>query len=332
MFVDQVAIDIEAGDGGNGCCSFRRERYVARGGPDGGDGGDGGSIIVVAEEGVDNLSALAHRKLWRAKRGGHGQGARRHGRSGDDLVLKVPPGTILRDASQHFVIKDLDVSGAQLVAAKGGRGGRGNAHFKSSTNRAPRQTTAGEPGEHRRILLELKMIADAGLIGLPNAGKSTLLSRLTRARPKVANYPFTTRHPNLGRVDLDLDHSFIVADIPGLIAGAHHGAGLGHEFLRHVERTRLLIHLVEPMPSDGTEPLENYRTIRHELQQYAIDLSDRPELIVVSKGELPGADSVRDHLAEELGRPVLLISAATGRGLHDLVRQTADMLRRGDDD
>ena len=255
MFVDRVQIEVTAGNGGDGCCSFRRERYIPKGGPDGGDGGHGGSVIIVAVEGVDSLSALAHRRMWRAEAGRHGSGANRHGRSGKDLVIQVPPGTVVLDAEQQFVIKDLVAAGEQFVAARGGKGGKGNTHFKSATNQAPRQCTPGEEGEQRVLTLELKVIADVGLIGKPNAGKSTLLSRLSRARPEIADYPFTTKFPHLGRVQIDSDRSFVLADIPGLIEGAHSGVGLGHEFLRHVERAGILVHLVEPTPPDGSDPV-----------------------------------------------------------------------------
>ena len=326
MFVDRVQIDLQAGRGGDGCLSFRREKYVPLGGPNGGDGGDGGSIIIEARRGVDHLSALAHKKFWRAEDGSRGSGANKTGRTGKDLVLYVPPGTVVLDAKHGFVIKDLVHPGDQLVAARGGKGGYGNLHFKSSTNRAPRDTTAGESGEHRLVILELKVIADVGLIGKPNAGKSTLLSRVSQAHPEIAAYPFTTKHPNLGLVHIDADHSFVMADIPGLIEGAHLGVGLGHEFLRHVERAGVLVHLVEPLPLDGTNPLQNYRTIRDELTQYSTNLGERPEILVVTKGELPGASEVRDELAAETGREVQLISAVTGSGLNGLVRSIAALV------
>lgn len=326
MFVDRVQIEVQAGSGGDGCVSFRRERYVPKGGPDGGDGGRGGSILIEAREGVDNLSALAHRKSWKAESGRHGSGANRHGRGAEDLLIYVPPGTIVTDADGKFILKDMSRDGDQLVAARGGKGGKGNTHFKSATNRAPRQCTAGEEGERRILLLELKVIADVGLIGKPNAGKSTLLSRLSRARPEIADYPFTTKHPNLGRVQLDLDRSFVMADIPGLIEGAHLGAGLGHEFLRHVERAGVLVHLVEPLPADGTDPVENYAAIRSELVHFNPALEKRPELVAVTKAELPGADDVRGRLQERLGCEVLMISAVTGAGLNRLTGAIAGLL------
>ena len=327
MFVDRVEVEVHAGDGGAGCTSFRRERYIPKGGPDGGDGGHGGSVLVEAREGVDSLSALAHRKFWRADSGRHGSGSNRHGRSGKDLEILVPPGTVVIDAKNNFVLKDLTEAGDRFVAAQGGKGGWGNAHFKSSTNQAPRKHTDGVEGERRRLLFELKVIADVGLIGKPNAGKSTLLSRLSRARPEIADYAFTTKHPNLGRVQIDMDRSFVMADIPGLIEGAHTGAGLGHEFLRHVERAGILIHLVEPCPMDGSDPVTNYHAIHRELEQYGHGLGARPEVAVVTKCELPGAGDIQQQLAEALGKDVLLISAVTGQGLNQL---TAAVVRELD--
>lgn len=326
MFVDRVTVEIQAGRGGDGCMSFRREKFVPRGGPDGGDGGNGGSIIVVAEEGVDSLSSLVHRKHWRAKSGVAGGGSNRHGANAEDLTIRVPPGTLVIDDQHEFVLKDLAEPGSTVVAARGGTGGKGNARFKSSTNQAPREFTKGTAGEARRVTFELKVIADVGLLGKPNAGKSTLLSRVSRARPEIADYPFTTKIPNLGIVQVDLDRSMVMADIPGLIEGAHDGVGLGHEFLRHVERTRVLVHLVEPMPMDGTDPVENYRAIREEVKLYDIDLADRPEVIAVSKAELPGADEIQKQLADETGQEVLLFSSVTGQGLKDLMQRTHSLL------
>jgi GTP-binding protein len=332
MFVDRVEIEVTAGHGGNGCCSFRRERYIPKGGPDGGDGGHGGSVIVMAQEGVDSLAPLAQRRAWRAENGKHGSGANRQGRSGDDLTILVPPGTVVLDTNERFVIRDLVEAGDQFVAARGGKGGKGNVHFKSSTNRVPRECTAGEDGEHRVLSLELKVIADVGLIGKPNAGKSTLLSRLSRARPEIADYPFTTKFPHLGRVQIDVDRSFILADIPGLIEGASLGVGLGHEFLRHIERAGILVHLVEPLPTDGSDPLENYQVLRHELREYKGSLAQRPEVLVVSKAELPNAETVRQQLAEVTHKDVLLISAVTGQGLNLLIQTLARHLSPPADD
>ena len=323
MFVDRVQIDCQAGRGGDGCVSFRREKYIPFGGPNGGNGGDGGSIILEAQNGVDHLSSLAHRKFWHTDDGARGSGSNKTGRTGKDLVLPVPPGTVVLDAKEGYVIRDLVQAGDQLVIAHGGKGGHGNLHFKSATNRSPRDSTPGAQGEHRLVILELKVIADVGLIGKPNAGKSTLLSRVSQAHPEIAAYPFTTKHPNLGLVHVDADHSFVLADIPGLIEGAHLGVGLGHEFLRHVERAGVLVHLVEPLPLDGTEPLQNYRAIREELAQYSSELGERPEIVVITKGELPSADDVRDQLAAETGQDVYLISAVTGMGLNGLIGRIA---------
>ncbi|MFZ5832501.1 MAG: GTPase ObgE [Planctomycetota bacterium] len=328
MFVDEVEIYVEAGRGGDGCLSFRREKYVPRGGPDGGDGGDGGSVVLLAAEGVDSLAALAQRKHWKAPSGERGSGNNRQGGSAENLVIRVPPGTIVYDARHDLLMKDLSAANESVIVARGGRGGKGNNHFKSATNRAPRECTPGEAGESRKLRLELKLIADVGLLGKPNAGKSTLLSRLSRARPEIAPYPFTTKHPNLGLVKVDADRSFVLADIPGLIEGAHAGVGLGHEFLRHIQRAGILVHLVEPQPTDGTEPLANYRAIRDELVQYDAALGERDELVVVTKADLPGAAAVQERLAAEVGRPVHLISAVTGRGLPQLVAAIAATLRK----
>jgi GTP-binding protein len=327
MFVDEVTVRFEAGKGGDGCVSFRREKYVPLGGPDGGDGGDGGSVILLAREGVDSLAALAHKKSWKAEPGEHGTGANCHGRSAKDLTIAVPPGTVIIDAEHGHVLRDLAKEGDQVAIARGGKGGKGNQRYKTATNRAPRQSTPGEPGEVRTVRLELKLIADVGLVGLPNAGKSTLLSRLSRARPEIAPYPFTTKHPNLGRVQIDADRSFVMADIPGLIEGAHAGAGLGHEFLRHIERTGILVHLVEPEPMDGTDPIANYQSIRRELEQYSRELAARQEIAVVTKADFPQAEDVRGRLAELLEREVLLISAVTGQGLNQLVAAISQALQ-----
>ncbi len=319
MFVDRVIIYVKGGDGGRGCCSFRREKYVPKGGPDGGDGGNGGDVIIRAVAGTDSLAEVVHRKHWRAERGAGGQGSNCHGRRGRDMVIHVPPGTLILDRDRGNVLRDLTEAGEQVTVAHGGRGGRGNRYFATATNQAPRECQPGAPGEERWIVLELKVIADAGLVGLPNAGKSTLLSRLSRAQPEIADYPFTTKHPNLGIVSLNGEPAFALADLPGLIEGAHSGIGLGHEFLRHVERTRVLVHLVEPLPSDGSDPLQNYQMIRRELELYGHGLRDKPEIVAVSKAELTGSEDARRRLEEELGKEVLAISAVTGQGLARLV-------------
>jgi GTP-binding protein len=328
MFVDRVALYVKGGDGGNGCLSFRREKYVPRGGPNGGDGGRGGHVIVRAEEGLTNLAHLSFQRHWKAARGEHGQGSDCTGKNADDLTIQVPPGTIVRDRDRGHMLRDLKKVGDWVTVARGGRGGHGNTHFKSATNRAPRQVEKGGAGEERSITLELKVIADVGLIGLPNAGKSTLLSRISRAHPEIADYPFTTKYPNLGAVAAGPDRTFLVADIPGLIEGAHEGHGLGHEFLRHVERTRLLVHLVDALPLDGSDPLANYGTIRQELAHYSPALAERPELLVVTKMDVTGAPEAAARLAAELGREVLAISAVTGQGLPALVHAIADRLEQ----
>jgi GTP-binding protein len=326
VFVDRVEIFVKAGDGGRGMSSFRREKYVPKGGPDGGDGGDGGSVIIRAAANADNLAPLVHQKHWKAKGGERGGTSLCHGKNAKDLIIDVPPGTIVRDRDRGHVLKDLTEIGQQVTVAKGGKGGRGNKYFATATNRAPREYEPGGEGEERWISLELKVIADVGLVGLPNAGKSTLLSRLSRARPEIADYPFTTKYPNLGIVSVGGDRTFVMADLPGLIEGAHAGVGLGHEFLRHVERTRVLVHLVEPFPTDGSDPLQNYRNIRRELEQYDPALARKPEFVAVSKSELTGSDEVRDRLAGELGVEVESISAVTGQGLARLMAKVVAKL------
>ncbi len=328
MFVDRAEIEIEAGKGGNGCVAFRREKHIPYGGPSGGDGGNGGNVIFRAREGVNSLVAFAHRKHWRAEAGHIGEGSDCHGRRGEDLIIEVPPGTVIIDSSSGLTIKDLVHDGDETIVARGGRGGKGNPHFKSSTNQAPRESTPGSPGELRRVILELKVIADVGLVGKPNAGKSTLLSRLSRARPEIADYPFTTKFPNLGQVVVDIDYSFVMADIPGLIEGAADGVGLGHDFLRHIMRAGILVHLVEPLPSDGSNPVENYWVIRKELEQYSDELTSRPEIVVVSKSEIPESQEVFDQLKTQVKSEVLLISAVTGEGLNRLIRRISAELSR----
>ncbi len=326
MFVDRVIIYVKGGDGGRGCCSFRREKYVPRGGPDGGDGGDGGDVIIRAVAGTDSLAQIVNCKHWRAQDGGAGGSANCHGKRGRDLNIPVPPGTVVYDRDRGHVLRDLTEAGQQVTVGQGGRGGRGNKAFATAVNQAPRQTQPGTPGEERWLVLELKVIADAGLIGLPNAGKSTLLSRLSQAHPEVADYPFTTKHPNLGIVHVGGERAFVLADLPGLIEGAHSGVGLGHEFLRHVERTRVLVHLVEPWPADGSDPVQNYRTVRRELELHSQALAAKPEVIALSKSELTGSGDMRQRLETELGRAVLAISAVTGQGLARLVGAVVEQL------
>jgi GTP-binding protein len=314
MFIDRVTIFVNGGNGGRGCCSFRREKYVPKGGPDGGAG-------------TDSLADIVKRKHWRAPHGSPGTGAQKTGRTAKDIVIAVPPGTLLYDRARGNILRDLTEEGQEVVVAKGGRGGRGNKAFATATNRTPKECEPGEEGEERWLVLELKVIADAGLIGLPNAGKSTLLSRLSQAHPEIADYPFTTKHPNLGVVHSGGERVFVLADLPGLIEGAHQGVGLGHEFLRHVERTRVLVHLVEPMPLDDSDPVENYRMVRRELELYRQEMAKKPEVVVLSKSELTGSEEIRARLEQELGCPVLAISAVTGQGLAKLVGRVAEQLQ-----
>lgn len=325
-FSDRVTLYVRGGDGGSGCCSFRREKYIPKGGPDGGNGGDGGSVIVRAISDADNLAGLSFRRHWRADKGGAGGGSNCTGRTAEDLIIVVPAGTIVRDRDRGHVLRDLNEINLEVVVAKGGHGGRGNKAFATSTNQAPRHCEPGKPGEERWIVLELKVIADVGLIGLPNAGKSTLLSRLSRATPEIADYPFTTKYPNLGLVTIDGERAFVLADIPGLIEGAHAGVGLGHEFLRHVERTRVLVHLVEPFPADGSDPLNNYRIIRKELELYDPSLSGKTEIVTLTKCELTESESIRERLSQELREDVLAISAVTGQGLPQLIHKIVEAL------
>jgi len=321
MFVDEATITIQAGDGGNGCRSFRREKYVARGGPDGGDGGDGGSVILVAAEDVSTLLPFRYRNLFRAPRGRHGQGSDKTGRSGEDLEVRVPVGTVVRDADRVHLLADLVQSGDRFVAVRGGRGGRGNARFKNSRNQAPTRADPGRPGETATLKLELKLLADVGLLGFPNAGKSTLISRISAAHPKIADYPFTTLEPHLGVVDRGDYRSFVMADIPGLVEGASSGAGLGHRFLRHVERCRLLLHLVDPV---GTErdPVAGIDALNRELEQHGDRLASKPQILVVTKTDAVQDDSAVSRLEErgsQQGLPVVRISAVTGEGLERLI-------------
>lgn len=332
MFADRVSIQCRAGDGGNGCCSFRREAHVPRGGPDGGDGGRGGNIIIQADRNLGSLANIVGHRFWNAERGQHGQGSLKTGRGGKDLIIMVPPGTLVKDAEHGHLLKDLQQHGDTVIVAQGGKGGKGNKRFANSTNQAPREFEYGEDGEQRDVLLELKLIADVGLVGKPNAGKSTLLSRMSRATPEIADYPFTTKYPNLGLVQVSLDHEYVLADIPGLIEGAHAGAGLGHEFLKHIERTRLIVHMVEPCPMDHSDPLDNYDQIREELEKYNPKLASRPEILCVSKAELPDAETCAELLRETSGRPVHLISGATGQGIAELNRMIIEQLAELDDE
>ncbi|MEJ2604780.1 MAG: Obg family GTPase CgtA, partial [Gammaproteobacteria bacterium] len=318
-FVDEATIRVQAGNGGHGCLSFRREKYIPRGGPDGGDGGHGGSVWLQADRGVNTLADFRVQRKFRAQNGEPGAGRNKTGRSGEDLVVRVPAGTIVADVDTGEVLGDLADHGARLKVADGGRGGLGNTRFKSSTNRAPRQTTNGTPGEARHLKLELKLLADVGLLGLPNAGKSSLIRAMSGARPKVADYPFTTLHPHLGVVRVGPDQSFVMADIPGLIEGAAEGGGLGIRFLRHLERTRLLLHVVDVAPVDGHDVAAAWADIDAELRKYGAGLVDRPRWLVLNKIDLLDAESLaqaRDTIVARAGwsGPVFEVSAATGAG------------------
>lgn len=327
MFIDEVVIEVAAGRGGDGCLSFRREKYIPRGGPDGGDGGRGGSVVFIADRDVTSLAHLAMQKSWKAKNGQPGQGSQCHGASAEDLIIKVPIGTMIFDQVHDLMIKDLDKNQMEFIVARGGFGGKGNMRFKTAINRAPRITTPGEPGQNRTVRLELKMIADVGLVGKPNAGKSTLLSRMSQARPKIASYPFTTKSPYLGLVQIDSARSFVMADIPGLIEGAGNGVGLGHDFLRHIQRAGVLIHLIEPAPLDATTPLDNYKTIRHELEVFDPELIQRKELVVITKADLPEAKETVKLFKSELNLDPILISAVTGEGLNILLHKISEILQ-----
>lgn len=332
MFIDEASIATSGGDGGNGCLSFRREKYVPQGGPDGGDGGHGGSVILVATRNASSLLPFRYNRHHRADRGRHGLGANKTGRSGEDLIVEVPVGTVVLDEDGVSQLADLSAEGERFVAAAGGRGGRGNARFSSSVNRAPTRHDAGQVGERRDVRLVLKLLADAGLVGLPNAGKSTLISRLSAARPKIADYPFTTLEPQLGVVDAGDYRSFVIADIPGLIEGAHQGAGLGHRFLRHVERCRLLLHLVDPTAED---PIGDMTVIVEELRGYSELLVAKPRVVVATKQDVAqepdGTEALRRHAAA-LGLEFFCISAVQGAGLKELVRGVAQILDRLQDD
>jgi GTP-binding protein len=321
MFLDEVEIHVKAGHGGRGAVSFRREKFVPRGGPDGGDGGRGGHVILVADPNLNTLFHLAQRRQWRAQNGEPGSGSNCSGRGGRDCVVGVPPGTLVKDRNRGYLIKDLKTPGERFVIAKGGDGGRGNARFATPIIQAPRTAQPGRPGEDRWLALELKLLADIGLVGLPNAGKSTLLRRVSAARPKVAAYPFTTLHPHLGIAAAPGMRTLVIADLPGLIEGAHGGAGLGDRFLRHIERTACIAHLVDLVPVEGPPPEESYRTIREELTAYSRVLGAKPELVVGTKTDMPGADAALRRLRKAVDVPVVAISALTGDGLPRLLRE-----------
>ena len=326
MFVDEIDVFVKGGDGGAGCISFRREKYVPRGGPDGGDGGDGGSVILEADPAITTLLDFHYRRHYKAERGQHGKGANKQGASGGDTVLRVPLGTMVSERDGRLPLGDLTEPGQRLLVARGARGGRGNARFATSTNRAPRRADLGREGEERWVHLELKLLADVGVVGFPNAGKSTLVSRLSAAKPKIADYPFTTLVPSLGIVRAGEDRSFVIADLPGLIPGAADGKGLGHRFLRHTERTRLLVHLIDLDPSTGRDPLADYQAIQDELRAYSEELAARPQIVAVNKVELPGTEDRRAAVERFCAARSLsfhAISAVTGEGLPALVHDMA---------
>jgi len=318
MFIDQAQIWIKAGDGGHGCVSFRREKFLPKGGPNGGDGGHGGNIYFEAVENLDTLLDFAGKHHWQAKNGQPGSGNNKHGADGDDLVIKIPPGTLIYDTDLDLLLKDMNEIGLKVRVCRGGRGGKGNKAFATSINQTPRNAVPGKNGQERNIRLELKLIADVGLVGLPNAGKSTLISRCSAARPKIADYPFTTIEPVLGIIELSDFRRFVMADIPGLIEGAHAGAGLGHDFLKHIERTTLIVHILDIMPTDGSNPAENYKAIRSELENHSGTLAAKPEIIVANKTDLdPTGESVQT-LRNKLKTEVHAISAVTGAGIREL--------------
>ncbi len=331
-FVDEAVIEVHAGAGGDGCASFRREKFIPRGGPDGGDGGRGGSLYALADRNLNTLIDFRYARIHRARDGENGRGSDQYGKSAPDVVLRVPVGTIVFDAESGELVADLDHDGARALLAAGGAGGRGNLHFQSSTNRAPRQFTRGIPGEHRRLKLELKLLADVGLLGMPNAGKSTLIRSVSAARPKVADYPFTTLAPSLGVVRVDMNRSFVLADIPGLIEGAADGAGLGHQFLRHLARTRLLLHVVDAAPLDpGVDPVREARSIVRELKRYDARLYRKPRWLVLNKSDLISPEE-RSRAARRFLRRFgwkgrsFIISALTGEGCAGLTYAIMDYL------
>ncbi len=329
MFVDEVDILVRGGYGGRGCLSFHREKFVPKGGPDGGDGGRGGHVILQVDPQISTLIDLRYQSQYRAQRGENGRHKNQHGKDGDDLVVNVPPGTLVKDAETGEILADMAASDAQFIAAAGGQGGRGNARFKSATNQAPRYVQPGIEGEERSLHLELKLLADVGIIGLPNVGKSTLISRISAARPKIADYPFTTLIPNLGVVRTSNFRSFVVVDIPGLIEGASLGAGLGFQFLRHIERTRMFVHVIDLSSLTGREPLQDFQTINAELEQYEPTLLQRPQIVAANKLDVLDDDSRLSTLrafCEQEGMACYPISAVTGEGVPELMQGVTRMI------
>jgi GTP-binding protein len=329
VFVDEAVIHVKAGDGGDGCVSFRREKYVPKGGPDGGDGGDGGSVILQADPNKNTLMDFSGRHHWKANRGMAGMGKKMSGQSGDDLIIHVPPGTLIFDADLALLLADLDAPGKRMIAAQGGKGGRGNWRFRTASNQAPRFAEPGTEGKERMLRLELKLIADIGLVGMPNAGKSTLLRCVSAARPKVADYPFTTLDPQLGIAELTGDRRLVLADIPGLIEGAGKGLGLGHAFLRHIERTKVIVHLLDLYPADGSDPAANYHVIRRELEAFSPTLANKREVIAANKVDLATDNDALDRLRRELpDRHIYAISGASHQGVGELMESLWHIMRQ----
>lgn len=334
MFSDFAKIFIKAGDGGNGAMTFHREKYVAAGGPDGGDGGRGGNVVFVADKNINTLLDFRYKRKYLAENGGAGRDARRSGKNGDDLEIHVPAGTLVREESSNLVICDLKHDGQRVTAAKGGSGGWGNAHFATATRQTPKFAKSGMPGQELMVTLELKLLADVGLLGFPNVGKSTFLSIISDARPKIANYHFTTLSPNLGVVDMGGD-GFVVADIPGIIEGAHEGTGLGHEFLRHVERTKLLLHIVDVSGIEGRNPIEDFEAINNELRLYSEKLAEKPQIVLANKSDIPGFEENYQIFKIEMesrGYKVFAISAATKKGISEVLNYTYETLSNMPDD
>jgi GTP-binding protein len=330
-FIDEAKIYVKAGDGGRGCVSFRREKYVPRGGPDGGDGGNGADVIMIARRNMTSLLDYRYQRHYKAKRGVHGKGKDQHGKNAEDLLIPVPLGTMIKDFESGAFYGDLTEDGQTLVIARGGKGGRGNARFVTATNQAPKEAEPGVPGQEKTLKLELKLLADVGLLGFPNAGKSTLISRVSAARPKIADYPFTTLVPNLGVVSYGDGATFILADIPGLIEGAHEGAGLGIQFLRHIERTKILIHLLDLSPMTQRDPIEDYAAMNRELKSYNEELSKTPQIVALNKIDITEAREVLETIEKhfnELGIKTFPISSATGEGTKELVWEVAKQVEK----
>jgi GTP-binding protein len=326
-FIDEAIITVQSGDGGSGCVSFRREKFIPRGGPDGGDGGKGGDVVLRTTLRKRTLQHFQFKKQFKANNGSGGQGKQKTGKNGQELIIEIPPGTLVSDSATGQILKDLTKPGETFLAAKGGRGGQGNRRFKTSKNRTPRFSQPGEPGETLTLKLDLKLLADVGIIGLPNAGKSTLITSISSAKPKIGNYPFTTLSPNLGVVQTPWGEPFVVADIPGLIEGAHKGAGLGIKFLRHIERTRILVHLIDVISIDLDDPLKVYYTINNELAMYSTGLAEKPQIVVLNKLDIPDADESANIFKSAVkDKKVLLISAINGTGIDELKSQIVKLL------